>query len=470
MKEIKNTELFMEEFQHTAVKCLLEDRELFEKVVKIIDQNAFKTPLNVVVGCILDFYKKSGHTPSYEDLHITVNSLGHTNRTDEIKEIYMVKAASMAGMESVKEEIVRFFRLKKLVYLSNTILQRISNNDSTDLIIKQAQQMFNDIYRAEADNSVVTLFTKDTLKSALMETDEEVVPTGINKLDSMLAGGLGRKEIGLFVAPTGYGKTTFGTILAHNAARLGYNVLQIFLEDKPNDIVRKHMAMSMVENSHHFKGLNSEQADKVITRLESLGEGMLDENLILLKMEDGTTTVEDIKFKIKQLYMQYNFKPDMIVIDYFSALQHSQNSYKDVNAAQARCMRKIKELAFDLDAAIWVMQQTNRTAVSKEGDSSGMSNWQGSFEATQPASVWLTLQRTKEQKANFRADIIVNKSRHSQPKEDLLNIKFDNSTLQIDCEDTTGFYGDDLLYKDDMAFEPSNQEIFNAIINDNKPF
>ena len=110
MKEIKNTELFMEEFQHTAVKCLLEDRELFEKVVKIIDQNAFKTPLNVVVGCILDFYKKSGHTPSYEDLHITVNSLGHTNRTDEIKEIYMVKAASMAGMESFKEEIVRLFR------------------------------------------------------------------------------------------------------------------------------------------------------------------------------------------------------------------------------------------------------------------------------------------------------------------------------------------------------------------------
>lgn len=464
----KNTELFMTEFQYTAVKCLLEDRELFERVVKIIDQNAFSKPLNIIVGCILDFYKKTGHTPSYADLHIAVSALKHREMIDEIKEVYMVKAASMEGSESVKEEIIRFFRLKKLVYISNRILDRIEANENTDLIIKQAQQIFNDIYRTEKDKSVVTLFSKETVKSALMEQDEETIPTGIPRLDTMLVGGLGRKEIGLFVAPTGYGKTTFGTILAHNAAKSGYKVLQIFLEDKPNDIVRKHLAMGMMENSHHFKKLSEERANNVIEKLDTIGEGILNENLILLKMEDGITTVEDIKNKINQLYILLNFKPDMIIIDYFSALQHSQNSYKDLNAAQARCMRKIKEMAFDLDAAIWVMQQTNRTAVSKDGDNEGMSNWQGSFEATQPASVWLTLRRTKEQKANFRADIIINKSRHSQPKEDLLDIKFDNSTLQIDCEDSAKVF-DGLEYNDDLAFDPNNAQKFNAIINNN-PF
>ena len=461
----KNIDLFMPDFQYQAVKCLMEDRELFEKTRKIIDQNAFMTPLNVVVGCMLDFYKKSGHTPSYTDLHIAVAARKNGNSSEEIAEIYKVKAASMEGSDSVKEEIIRFFRLKKLVYISNRILERIELGENPDLIIKQGQQAFNDIYQVETDRNVVTLFTKETIKSALMEGDEEVVPTGIEKLDAMLVGGLGRKELGLFVAPTGYGKTTFGSILAHNAALLGFNTLQIFLEDKPNDIVRKHMAMSLVENSHHFKGLSDELANAVMKRLDSLGEGMLNEHLILLKMEDGTTTVEDIKQKINQLYVQYNFKPDMIVIDYFSALQHSQNSTKDVWAAQARCMRKIKEMAFDLDAAIWVMQQTNRTAVSKDGDSDGMSNWQGAFEATQPASVWLTLRRTKEQKANFRADIIINKSRHSQPKEDLLDIKFDNSTLQIDCNDTGG--EDELLYNDDKAFEPNNQDRYETIMNSN---
>lgn len=458
---IKNEEMFMREFQHSAVKCLLEDRELFESTRKIIDQNAFDTPLNIIVGCILDFYKKSGHTPSYNDLHIMVKSLNHSNSTEEIAEIYKVKAASMEGSNTVKEEIMRFFRLKKLVYISNRVLERVKNNESTDLIIKHAQQAFNDIYRVEEDNSVVTLYNRDTIKSALMEVEEEPIPTGIPKIDEMICGGLGRKEIGLFVAPTGYGKTTFGTILAHNAARMGYNVLQIFLEDKPNDIVRKHLAMSMGENSNKFKHLNEEYAENVINRLDSLGEGMLNENLILLKMEDGTTTVEDIKFKLNQLYTQYNFKPDMIVIDYFSALQHSQNAVKDPNAAQARCMRKIKEVAFDLNAAIWVTQQTNRTAVSKDGDAESMGIWQGSFEATQPSSLWLVLVRTKEQKENNRADIVFKKSRHSQTT-DLRNIRFDNGKLLIDCDDTGE---NELPFDDDMAFDPNNIDLYNAIIN-----
>lgn len=274
-----------------------------------------------------------------------------------------------------------------------------------------------------------------------MQGEDEVVPTGIEKLDKMLVGGLGRQEIGLFVAPTGYGKTTAGTIFAHNAALRGYKVVQFYFEDKPEDILRKHLAMTMGENTRYFRGMDENMANKTTDVLENTGEvTTLGDNLVMCKLEVGTTTIEDLEFQIKKLINEKGFKPDLVVIDYFSCLKMTNSPYKNQWDAEANAMRKIKELSFRYNMAIWVMQQTNRTAVSKDGDADTMGNWQGAFAATQPASVWLLLKRTKEQKANFRADIIFLKTRHSQPKEDLTDILFDNSKLQIDCDDT-----DDLM-------------------------
>lgn len=461
---MNNIDLLMPEFQYKAAKALIEDSKLLGEVKNIIDQNAFQTPLNIIIGCLLDYVKKNGHSPDYTSLQIKLADKAKNNGKSEeyIKELYKVRAASNEGSVAMKEYITNFFRFKYLIATANKILERVQAGDDSELIVKNANKRFNDIFNTYADDCVLTRFTEDTIKEVCMEQDEETIPTGIPRLDEILVGGLGRKEIGLFVAPTGYGKTTFGSILAHNAATIGYKVLQIYFEDKPSDIVRKHIAMETEKNSNRFKKMVENEADVVVKDIEQLDK--LGENLITLKMPDGTTTVEDIHNKLIELKSNYDFAPDMIVIDYFSALQHSQNSMKDQNAAQARCMRKIKEMAYEANAAIWVLQQTNRTAVSKDGDSEGMANWQGSFEATQPASVWLTLRRTKEQKANFRADIIINKSRHSQPKEDLLDIKFDNSTLQIDCEDKSNLY-EDLMYNDDMAFDPTNGERFKSVIN-----
>ena len=171
-------------------------------------------------------------------------------------------------------------------------------------------------------------------------------------------------------------------------------------------------------------------------------------------MADGNTTVEDIDNLLRSL-TNNGFKPDMVLIDYFSSLKHSTNPNKDKWEAQARCMRKIVDtIAYKYNCAVWVMQQTNRGAVSKEADNT-MASWQGSYEATQPASVWLMLQRTKEQKANFKADLIFHKTRHSQPKNDLYDIVFDNARLRMDCSGAMDS-DDELEWKDDVIKNNGN--------------
>ena len=79
------------------------------------------------------------------------------------------------------------------------------------------------------------------LDEVLMDDFREPIPTGITGIDNLLDGGLARGEIGVFLAPTGVGKSTVLTKVANTAYNLGFNVIQIFFEDNPKIIQRKHI-------------------------------------------------------------------------------------------------------------------------------------------------------------------------------------------------------------------------------------
>ena len=455
-KKLENKDYFDEEFQYEAVKALLEQTGLFGKMYSILEQNAFKdSALRAIVAFSKDYYKKNGFPPDYVAIKAGLKGKAGLDYTDLCSSIARLKCASTEGQDVIVENLYKFFKLKAITALINKGMEMINGNEDDDKIISKFTKEIEKISAIGKDNGLITSFNEDTITNACMRGDNEVVPTGIKELDECLCGGLGRGEIGLFAAPTGYGKTTAATIFAHNASKLGYNVVQIFFEDKPEDIVRKHLAMTMDTNSNTFRRMDENEAGRIAKdAMTRDGSVAVSEHLRIVRMADGNTTVEDIDNLLRSL-TNNGFKPDMVLIDYFSSLKHSANPTKDKLEAQARCMRKIVDtIAYKYNCAVWVMQQTNRGAVSKEADNT-MASWQGSYEATQPASVWLMLQRTKEQKANFKADLIFHKTRHSQPKNDLYDIVFDNARLRMDCSGAMDS-DDELEWKDDVIKNNGN--------------
>lgn len=455
-KTLENKDYFDEEFQYEAVKALLEQNGLFGKMYSILEQNAFKdNALRAIVAFSKDYYKKNGFPPDYVAIKAGLKGKAGLDTTDLCSSIARLKCASTEGQDVIVDNLYKFFKLKAITALINKGMEMINGNEDDDKIISKFTKDIEKISAIGKDNGLITSFNEDTITNACMRGDNEVVPTGIKELDECLCGGLGRGEIGLFAAPTGYGKTTAATIFAHNASKLGYNVVQIFFEDKPEDIVRKHLAMTMDTNSNAFRRMDEDEAGRIAKdAMTRDGSVAVSEHLRIVRMADGNTTVEDIDNLLRSL-TNNGFKPDMVLIDYFSSLKHSASPIKDKNEAQARCMRKIVDtIAYKYNCAVWVMQQTNRGAVAKEADNT-MASWQGSYEATQPASVWLMLQRTKEQKANFKADLIFHKTRHSQPKNDLLDIVFDNARLRMDCSGAMTA-DDDLEWKDDVIKNNGN--------------
>ena len=215
-KTLENKDYFDEEFQYEAVKALLAQTGLFGKMYGILEQNAFKdNALRAIVAFSKDYYKKNGFPPDYVAIKAGLKGKAGLDTTDLCSSIARLKCASTEGQDVIVENLYKFFKLKAITALINKGMEMINGNEDDDKIISKFTKEIEKISAIGKDNGLITSFNEDTVTNACMRGDNEVVPTGIKELDECLCGGLGRGEIGLFAAPTGYGKTTAATIFAH---------------------------------------------------------------------------------------------------------------------------------------------------------------------------------------------------------------------------------------------------------------
>lgn len=453
------------EFQYYCVKALVEEPGFLAGVYKILDNNKFSTdPLRSVVGIIKEFYKDNKMVPSWNDVLFKANS---RNRDKDWQEtvVELVKHCQqlpLQGIQTAKDELLAFCKWKSAIAMAKEFYYACENEFDPKAYAK-LEKRAKELIELGKDGSDMTRFTDDFIDAVMMEGDEAVVPTYIPEIDEQLDGGNAKGEIGLFLAKTGAGKTTFSSIISFNAALNGHKVVQIYFEDKVLDLGRKHIAKLVGTYQKRLKKLSREEATKIRNGIDADARKSILENLIPIRMKNGDTTVEDIEAKLEELKNTIGFKPDMIVIDYFSCLKHSTNPIKDQNLAEERCMKKLEMLAGKYNVALWVMQQTNRQGADAESGPNP-SNWQGSFRCVQPSSVFLEMTRTNEQMSENKADIIFHKTRHSKPDHPLKDITFNAGTLTIDCSQA----GYDPFEYTETEEPQTNKGIYKFINNETK--
>jgi len=180
------------------------------------------------------------------------------------------------------------------------------------------------------------------------------IPTGINGLDDYMDGGLSKGELAVILAPFGVGKTTLMTKIANNAKNVGKNVLQIFFEDNPKVIQRKHLTCWM--SGKYTLNQLSDNFDEIVAeakiRQEQPGE------IRLKKFPSDGTTIPMIKQYVKKL-ISTGFRPDMIILDYIDVVQPSK-SFADEWSGEGNVMRQFETLLSEIDIAGWTAVQGNR--------------------------------------------------------------------------------------------------------------
>jgi replicative DNA helicase len=235
------------------------------------------------------------------------------------------------------------------------------------------------------------------------------------------------------LAPTGTGKTTLLTKFANTAYNLGYNVVQIFFEDNPGNIKRKHYTIwsdIAPDEQPEFKDLVKEKVEEAQSR--STG------TLKLLKLASDNVTVSEIKNKIRKMNSD-GIKVDLLVLDYVDCISSDKSTNGEEWKGEGSVMRSLESMTGEFEMAIWTATQGNRESISSEvvtGDQMG-----GSIKKAQIAHVILSIGKTLEQKEHNLATLTLLKSRIGKDGVVFQNCKFNNEYLVIDTESQNTLLG-----------------------------
>jgi replicative DNA helicase len=255
---------------------------------------------------------------------------------------------------------------------------------------------------------------------------------GIAGIDNLLKGGLAKGELGVILAPTGVGKTTVLTKICNHAFNLGYNVLQIFFEDNPKIIQRKHFTL--------WTGIAPDELsfhkDVVMEKVRDIKENTTNK-LILKKYASDTLTMNQIKNQIRKMIAE-GTKIDMISLDYIDCVVPDKN-LGDEWKSEGSVMRGFEAMCHELDVAGWTATQGNRSSISSDVVTTDQMG--GSIKKAQVGHVIITVAKSLQQKEMKLATIAITKSRIGRDGVVFENCKFDNELMEIDTESSVTFLG-----------------------------
>ena len=454
------------EFQQKLVKCFFEDQTFFDGIVHIVDQNMFTDEhLRRIVGFMKDRYNFTGVVPTYGDVEIMIRA----NVSEAISVQYLlsnlknIRDMDLSAMDLIEDTSEKFFKQQNLTKAMNAAIDIIKRGD------------FNSYYKIEKMvTDALTINTKqdlgfhifDHVEADLSDEFRITIPTGADKLDDALMGGLGKGELGVIVCPSGVGKTSSTTGFAAFAATYrhesnnnkGFKVLHFFFEDTEPSIRRKYFGyiLDMDASTLSLPDVRPIAINRLNENVEM--KKLINENIIGKRLRNGEARVSDIRHLIDR-HIALGFKPDLVIVDYFECLQYEKSDKSDSEwSREGATMRQLECMANELNVALWVPVQGTRDSLGAEFV--GLSQAGGSVKKIQIAHVILTYAQTDEMKTQNRINVFLGKFRAGRiTRNKFTNVKFNNGTCKFDMSDM-----DDDEDMDNVSFAKRQNELARRVV------
>lgn len=419
-------------FQVQLLNNIIVDKDFANSIVDVLDPKYFDNQyFKLMMQMVKEYYQKYEHAPTFATLEQLTKSeisspMAQKMVLDTISE---VKEAPIEGSSFVQEKSLKFCKqqeLQKVMGKAQKIIDKgdFESYDHLEEMVREALQV------GEVDSGTADVFSN--LEVVLDDDYRHPIPMGVPGIDNLLKGGLAKGEIGVILAPTGVGKTTFLTKIANNGFNLGYNVLQVFFEDNPKIIQRKHFTLwtkIAPDNLSNYR-------DEVMTKVREIKENTKN-SLILKKLPSDTLTMNQIKNQIRKMIAEGN-KVDMIVLDYIDCVTPDKN-LGDEWKSEGSVMRAFEAMCHELDIVGWTATQGNRSSISSEVVTTDQMG--GSIKKAQVGHVIISVAKSLQQKEMNLATIAITKSRIGKDGIIFENCKYDNEMLVIDTEQSMTFLG-----------------------------
>ena len=432
MNSGKNFNYLGETFQIQLLNQIIIDKEFARSIIDVIELNYFENKyFKLIIQMIKEYYRKYESSPSFE----TLNQIAKSEIQQELAArmvldmVSKVQEAPLEGGTYVQEKALKFCKqqeLQKVMTKAQKIIDggEFENYDTLEEMVSKALQV------GEIDKGTEDVF--HNLDEVLNDDYRHPIPMGIPGIDRLLKGGLAKGELGVILAPTGVGKSTLLTKIANHGFNLGYNILQIFFEDNPKIIQRKHFTL--------WTGISPDnlqtQKEEVMAKITEIKETMSNK-LTLKKLPSDTLTMTQIKSQVRKMIAEGN-KIDMILLDYIDCVVPDKN-LGDEWKSEGSVMRGFESMCHELNLVGWTATQGNRSSISSEVVTTDQMG--GSIKKAQVGHVIISVAKTLQQKEMKLATIAITKSRIGSDGVVFENCKFDNELIEIDTESSVTFLG-----------------------------
>lgn len=426
---IENFGYLGRDFQVRLLNHLLIDHQFANSILDILTPTYFQDEyLKIIAATLIDTWEENEYIPDYAGLEFIMR---RDIKNEQIRELTLIAykeviSAPLVGDADIKKGAMDFCKTQSL---KDTVgkIQKIIDSGDVERYHECEDMMRKALELGNNKDDAVDVF--HAIDDVLADDFRKPVPTGIHGLDICMDGGLAPSELGVILAPFGVGKTTMVTKIANTAKNMGKNVLQIFFEDNPKVIQRKHLTCWYnAEEGIPSITINELKDNKDMVKKIAAEEKNKPGKIKLKKFPSDGTTIPKIRQYIRKLIAS-GFRPDVILLDYIDCVVPSKK-FDDQYAGEGNVMRQFETMLVEFDVVGWTCVQGNRSSINAQTVDSTMIG--GSIKRGQIGHFIVSIAKTLEQKESGQANMAILKSRFGKDGIIFEDCIFDNARILID--------------------------------------
>tara|TARA_A100000171_G_scaffold81_1_gene93 strand:+ start:6657 stop:7970 length:1314 start_codon:yes stop_codon:yes gene_type:complete len=362
MEDVRSTEAEAS----VIASCLSnEDTLTYDSIAKIINKNDFYeyryALLFQAIGELINASKEVNEITLTEKLRKD-NNLDSVGGMPAIFAIMDSPSTPLAGRESAKI-VLEHSRTRQLNRTYRLKLEELAEGGDLTEIASTTETALRNIM---SDNSVANSLEdasknlKDRLHSIINGTYESnKIPTGIDHLDLKLdEGGIGLGEVFVIGAPTSCGKSQLALNLVLRSSITDDVPSLIFSFEMPANQLTKRMAQTTsAVNLRRYvdKVATKEEMKAVDDAIDKIGKAPI-------YTEHSVRSVDELRSKARIMKRKHGIK--LIVIDYLQLVPYDSKLSK--HEGISKVSHAIKQMAMELDVAVILLAQINRTGAMRE--------------------------------------------------------------------------------------------------------
>lgn len=409
-----------------------QDHAMFVRLMKFLSIDFFEDPYKNVYRTYNLYFKKFNKVPTDKLIRTSLDK-EDPNVVDEIiRNIFTADPIAPVEKEYIVDKVVTHSKWQHLKEALENGYSKVADGYSDDIYKEISTDITNSIKFGLDTNLGVDLYDITERYKRISENLKDKIPTGYSFIDREFSGGFARKECYAIGGIAGLGKSIWLVNIGANLLKAGYNVIHYSMEMSEERLGLRYDAVISKITTKELGSVTPESQQRLHDKYNFL-KGITKTHLKLKEFPTSTASTLDLEAHLDELQVFYDFKPDVIIVDYGDIMKSTRSGIKSLYEEQGQIFRDLRALGIKQEAVLITATQMNRDSFGEKGgtvDSPGMQHIADSIEKTRILDGLFTIQQSTNDKGNNQIGLWIVKNRNGASNVNCkFNINYDTMTI-----------------------------------------